>query len=148
MALVRGCNFPDQLFYDVPRHVWYWPQEEGLARLGITPVGVALAREVLIFTPKRIGKPFEAGRAVATVESAKWVGSVRAAFAGTVEAINEVLVTQAASVNGDCYGEGWMLMVRPVDADWQAGLVTGVEVGAAYEAWMEENGFEGCSPCR
>lgn len=145
MALVRGCSFPDELLYDVLRHVWYSPQADGLVRLGITRVGVALAREVLIFTPKRVGKPFEAGRAVATVESAKWVGSVRAGFAGTVEAINEALLAHAASVNVDCYGEGWMLVVRPANTDWQAGLVTGAEVASAYEAWMEENGFEGCS---
>lgn len=147
MALVRGCSFPDEFLYDVLRHVWYSPTADGLVRLGITPVGVALAREVLIFTPKRVGKAFEAGRAVATVESAKWVGSVRAGFAGTVEAINEMLVAHAASVNSDCYGEGWMLLVRPADADWQAGLVTGFEIATAYEAWMEENGFEGCSSC-
>lgn len=148
MALVRGCSFPDGLFYDVLRHVWYLPQADGLVRLGITPVGVALAREVLIFTPKRIGRPFEAGRAVATVESAKWVGSVRTHFAGTVETINEALVAQASSVNGDCYGAGWMLLVRPDAADWRAGLVTGSQIATAYEAWMEDNGFEGCSSCR
>lgn len=149
MTLVRGCNFPDELFYDVSRHVWYLPQaDDGLVRLGITPVGVALAREVLIFTPKRIGKTFEAGRAVATVESAKWVGSVRAHFSGRVEAINEALLAQASSVNGDCYGAGWMLLVRPDDADWQVGLVTGAQMAMAYEAWMEDNGFEGCSSCK
>lgn len=147
MALVRGCSFPDNLFYDVARHVWYAPHGDGLVRLGITPVGVALAREVLIFTPKRAGKPFEKGRAVATVESAKWVGSVRAGFAGTVEVINEALVAHAADVNSDCYGEGWMMLVRPEGADWQADLVTGPAVAVAYEAWMEENGFEGCASC-
>jgi glycine cleavage system H protein len=147
MSLVRSCNFPDNLFYDVPRHVWYSPSSDGLVRIGVTPVGVALAREVLIFTPKRLGKPFEQGRAVATVESAKWVGSVRAAFAGTVEVINEALVAHAASVNSDCYGEGWMLLVRSADTDWHSGLITGAAIAPAYEAWMEENGFEGCVSC-
>src|SRR5687768_17193340 len=121
---VRGCHFPESLHYDVPRHVWY-AAEDGLVRLGITPVGVALAREVLIFTPKRVGRRFEAGRAVATVESAKWVGSVRAGFAGTVAEVNAALVARADAVNGDPYGAGWMLLVRPADADWRAGLVTG-----------------------
>jgi glycine cleavage system H lipoate-binding protein len=41
-----------------------------------------LAREVLVFTPKRDGRSSEAGRAIATVESAKRIGSVRAAIAG------------------------------------------------------------------
>ena len=145
MATVRGCDFPETLHYDVPRHVWYAPADDGLVRLGITPVGVALAREVLIFTPKRIGRRFGVGNGVAIVESAKWVGSVRAGFAGTVAAVNAALVARAEAVNRDCYGAGWMLLVRPDDDAWQAGLLTGAVVGPAYEAWMEREGFEGCA---
>jgi glycine cleavage system H protein len=144
MAVVRGCRFPGDRLYDVPRHVWYAPLPDGLVRAGITPVGVALAREVLIFTPKRVGRPVEAGRAMATVESAKWVGSVRAGFAARVEAVNEALARGAAVVNRDCYGEGWMLVLRPADEGWRAALTAGAEVEAAYADWMEREGFEGC----
>jgi len=144
MALVRGCRFPEDRLYDVPHHVWYCPLPDGLVRAGITPVGVALAREVLIFTPKRVGRPVEAGRAMATVESAKWVGSVRAGFAARVEAVNPALAQGAAVVNRDCYGDGWMLVLRPEAPDWRAALTAGAEVAAAYEDWMEREGFEGC----
>lgn len=144
MALVRGCSFPDDLHYDVERHVWYRQEGGGPIRLGITVVGVALAREVLIFTPKRVGRSFESGRAVATVESAKWVGSVRSAFSGSILANNERLITQAAPVNRDCYGNGWMMLVRAADDAWNDHLVTGEAIAPAYEAWMEANGFEGC----
>ena len=146
MTTVRGCRFPDDLLYDVPRHVWYAEAGDGLVRAGITPVGVGLAREVLIFTPKRAGRHFEKHRAIATVESAKWVGSVRAAFAGRVEAVNAPLVARAAAVNADCYGAGWMLLLRPDAADWAADLVTGSAIAPAYEDWMEGAGFEGCGP--
>ena len=144
MARVRGCDFPDALHYDVRRHVWYRAEADGLVRAGITPVGVTLAREVLVFTPKRVGLTFEPGRAIAVVESAKWVGSVRVAFAGRIEAVNEALVALAAPVNGDCYGEGWMALLRPGAVGWADGLVTGDAVGPAYENWMEEMAFEGC----
>lgn len=144
MARVRGCDFPDALHYDVPRHVWYAEAEDGLVRAGITPVGVALAREVLIFTPKRVGREVAAGRAMATVESAKWVGSVRAAFAARVAAVNAELAARASVVNRDCYGAGWMLLLAPQVPDWRAGLVPGDGIAPAYEAWMEGAGFEGC----
>jgi glycine cleavage system H protein len=133
------------LHYDVPGPVWYAEADDGLVRLGITPVGVALAREVLIFTPKRVGRRFDAGRGVAVVESAKWVGSVRAGFAGTIAAVNVALAARAEAVNADCYGAGWMLLVRPAAPDWRRGFVTGAAVGPAYETWMEREGFEGCS---
>jgi glycine cleavage system H protein len=144
MAKVRGCDFPDHLFYDVPHHVWYLPLEGGLVRAGITQVGVSLAREVIIFTPKRVGREIEKDRALATVESAKWVGSVRAAFDGTVAGVNEEAMRRPALVNDDCYGAGWLITVRPAREGWRETLVTEAAVAGAYEAWMEAEAFPGC----
>lgn len=145
MPTVRGCHFPDPLHYDVPHHVWYAEAGEGLVRAGMTVVGVALAREVLVFTPRRAGRDVAPGRAMATVESAKWVGSVRAGFAARIEAVNAPLTARADPVNRDCYGEGWLLLLRPAAPGWRSGLVTGAAVAQAYEDWMEANGFEGCA---
>lgn len=144
MAFVRGCEFPDDLLYDIPHHVWYRPEPDGSLRLGMTLVGVALAREVLIFAPKRVGRPVFKNKALATIESAKWAGSVRAGFDATVEAVNEKLVPRADMVNTDCYGTGWLMLVRPTGNDWRDVLIGGDAIGAAYEDWMEENGFPGC----
>jgi glycine cleavage system H protein len=144
VAVVRGCNFPDDLWYDVQNHTWYKPEGEGLVRAGMTPVAIALAREVLVFTPKRVGREFEKNRSFATVESAKWVGAVRAAFDGTVAVVNEALITNPQVANRDCYGDGWMMLVRPATANWTDGLVTGDAVASAYEKWMDDNGFAGC----
>lgn len=144
MALVRGCSFPDDLFYDVPNHIWYQPAAGGLIRVGMTPVAIALAREVLVYTPKRVGRDFEKGRSIATIESAKWVGVVRAGFDGVVAVVNEDLINRPTTANSDCYGEGWLMLVRPAGDDWRNGLVTGAAVGAAYEAWMESESYAGC----
>lgn len=145
MVLVRGCLFPDNLLYDVPNHTWYSPVGEGLLRAGMTPVAITLAREVLVFTPKRVGMTFEKGRSFATVESAKWVGAVRAAFDGEVVAVNEALIQRPTVANSDCYGNGWMMVVRPIGDDWQSALVTEARLGPTYESWMEREGFPGCS---
>jgi glycine cleavage system H protein len=144
VILVRGCRFPDDLFYDVPNHVWYRPEEGGVVRTGMTPVAIALAREVLVFTPKRVGMTFDRGRSFATVESAKWVGAVRAAFDGTVTAVNDTLVRHPMVANDDCYGAGWMMLVRPAIDSWRDILVTGDALGPAYEAWMDSEAFSGC----
>ncbi len=144
MAIVRGCNFPDELFYDAVQHVWYAPAANGLVRAGITTVGVALAREVLVFTPKRTGTSFEQGRAFATIESAKWIGSVRCAFDGVVAEVNEEAMRNPSLINQDCYGAGWMLLVTPAAENWRQGLVTGNAIAGAYEAWMESEAYPGC----
>src|SRR5262245_27911675 len=111
MALIRGCFFPDELFYDVARHTWYREESEGRVVIGITTVAVALSGEVLAFTPRRVGREIEAGRSCATIESGKWVGPVRSVCGGKVVAINETLMEQPGLLNGDPYGAGWMLAI-------------------------------------
>lgn len=144
MINVRGCAFPQHLLYDVANHVWYERQPDGAFRIGMTSVAIALAGEILAFTPRRVGRPVEAGRACATVESGKWVGPARIVFDGTVEAVNEAMINRPHLANEDCYGVGWMLVARPDNEDQLAGLVSGNELAAAYEAWMEAEGFAGC----
>lgn len=142
--IVKGCRFPDDLHYDVENHVWYRPMGGGVLRVGITTVGVALAREVLAFTPKRPGRRVEAGRSCATVESAKWVGVVRIAFDGEVTAMNAPMMDRPRIVNADPYGEGWLIEVRPDDPAMLEELVTGAEIETAYRAWMDAIDYPGC----
>lgn len=145
MVMVRGCAFPPHLLYDVPNHVWYERLDDGSFRVGMTAVAVALAGDVLAFTPKRVGKPLEANRSCATIESGKWVGPARIAFDGVVVATNEAMVDRPSLANRDPYGAGWMIVARPSDdAAATARLVSGNEIAAAYEAWMEREDFPGC----
>ena len=146
LLTVRGCPLPEGLHYDVEQHMWYAPLDGDRIRLGMTSVAVALAGEVLAFTPKRVGRRFEAGRSCATIESGKWVGPARACFAGEVLEINEALMARPRLANLDPYGEGWMIVARPDDpVAALAGLVTGNAIAAAYEAWMDRSDFKGCA---
>src|SRR5262245_19248930 len=107
MALVEGIEYPEHLYYDLDNQIWYEPLDEGTIRAGFTPLAVALAGEVLVFTPKRVGKPFEAQRSFAIIECGKWVGAARAAFNGVVLAANADLERKPALLNEDAFGAGW-----------------------------------------
>jgi glycine cleavage system H protein len=144
MITVRGCHFPAPLLYDVENHVWYERLADGSFRLGMTSVAVALAGDILAFTPRRVGRPVEAGRSCATIESGKWVGPVRIVFPGTVLAVNEAMIDRPRLANQDCYGAGWMLVAMPSDEAAIATLVSGNELAAAMEAWMARENFPGC----
>lgn len=146
MITVRGCPFPEHLLYDVPNHVWYERLENGNFRLGMTSVAVALAGQILAFTPRRVGRPVEAGRACATLESGKWVGPARIVFDGTVEAVNEAMIERPFLASEDCYGRGWMIEAKPEDIRQLEGLVSGNALAEAYEAWMAAENFPGCAP--
>lgn len=144
MITVRGCHFPENLLYDVENHVWYERQQDGSFRVGMTSVAAALAGDILAFTPKRVGRPLEAGRSCATIESGKWVGPVRIAFPGTVLAVNEAMIENPSLANRDCYGAGWMLVAIPSDEAPITKLISGNELAEAMEAWMARENFPGC----
>lgn len=145
MPLVRGCNLPDELLYDVDNHTWFKDLGDGTVRIGMTAVATALAGELVAFTPKRVGRVVKAGKSCATIESGKWVGPARSAAGGEVVATNDALVDQPNIANGDPYDAGWMIVLRPDDWDAvKAGLTPGAEVTAKYEAKMDADSFDGC----
>ena len=135
MALVQGSEYPEHLFYDVNNQIWYEALADGTVRAGFTPWAVKLMGEVLVFTPKRIGRDFEKERSFAVIEGGKWVGAARAAFDGTVVSHNELLMQKPERLS-DAFGSGWMLIVRPARDDWRDGLVTGPAIAPAFEAWI------------
>lgn len=137
MAVIENIEYPEHLYYDMTNQIWYEPLDDGTVRAGYTPIAIKLMGDVLAFTAKRVGRDFEAGRSFATIEGGKWVSAVEAAFDGTVIAANEELERRPKLINKDAFGAGWMLIVRPADAGWRDGLVTGPEVGPRFVAWIE-----------
>jgi glycine cleavage system H protein len=133
---LQDKDFPDTLFYDMDNQIWYAPLDDGHIRTGFTTWAAALMGDVLVFTPKRIGRDFEKGRSFAVVEGGKWVGAARAAFDGVVISHNEMLERKPELLNQDAYGEGWMLIVRASREDWKDGLVTGAAIRPAFDAWF------------
>jgi glycine cleavage system H protein len=143
MTLVQGKNYPEHLYYDLDNQIWYDPLDDGTIRAGFTPIAIELAGDVLVFTPKRVGKEFEAQRSFAIIECGKWVGAARAAFNGTVVAANEALERQPKLLNEDAFGRGWMLMVRAADTGWRDRLRTGPSLGPAFAAWIASEVYKG-----
>jgi glycine cleavage system H protein len=139
---LQDHDFPDALLYDIDNQIWYEPLGDGSVRAGFTSWAVKLMGEVLVFTPKRIGRAFEKGRSFALVEGGKWVGSARAAFDDVVVAHNDVLIDKPEILNQDAYGQGWMLTVRPALPGWRDGLVTGAAIGPAFHAWMATSAYK------
>ncbi len=137
MAVVAGIEYPEHFYYDLENQIWYEPLDDGTIRAGFTPISMQLLGDVLAFTPKRVGRSFAAGKSIATIEGGKWVGAAEAAFAGTVIAANEEMEKRPKRLNEDAFGTGWMVIVKPTDPDWRSGLVTGLEIEPAFEAWIK-----------
>ena len=141
--IVRGLAFPDALFYLVGHQVWARLEGDGAATVGITAMGIRAAGEIYMCRPKTVGSEIEQGRAVAVVELAKSIVSVKSPLRGTVVAVNAALAERPELVHRDPYGEGWLARLRLSDfeAD-RAALVHGDAVVAAMEEYARLNLIE------
>ncbi len=145
MGVVRGCHFPDDLYYNVENNVWARREADGTVTVGLTAYACALAGEIVSYTPKKPGKAIEKDKSCATVESGKWVGPVKSPVAGEVVAVNEAISGKPGTINKDPYGEGWVVKLKPSHWDEDSkDLKTGQDALAAFEAKMQADGFKGC----
>ena len=90
MARAKGCEFPDELFYNVDNNVWVRREADGTVTLGMTAYAAALAGQIVSCTPKKVGRGVDKDKSAATVESGKWVGPVKSPVAGEVVAATAV----------------------------------------------------------
>ena len=146
MPVVRGCNLPDELLYDVANHTWYRDMGDGTTQMGMTMVATALAGQLVAFTPKKVGRSVQAGKSCATIESGKWVGPAKTVADGDVVAVNQAVIDDPKIANADPY-KSWLVQLRLADwANVMTTLTPGAAVAAPYEAKMAADGFAGCAP--
>jgi len=67
-------------------------------------------------------------------ESTKSVSDLFAPISGEIVAVNETLEDDPAQVNSDPYGEGWIVEIRPENADDLANLLD----AEAYKAELDK----------
>lgn len=141
--IVRGLDFPDDLHYLVDHQVWARLEGDGTATVGITSMGIRAAGEIYMCRPKAVGSEVEQGRAVAVVELAKSIVSVKSPVRGAVVDVNPALADRPELVHRDPYGAGWLARLKLADfeADRLA-LVQGDAVPAAMEAYARLNLIE------
>lgn len=145
MATVRGCDFPDELLYDVENNIWYRENDDETITVGMTSVATAMAGQIVAITPKRAGRKVQPGRSCATVESGKWVGPAKLLSGGEVVEVNDTISSTPAITNSEPYGDGWLLKIRVEDWDSiKPQLTEGAQISGPYEAKMQADGFDGC----
>ncbi len=145
MALIRGCNIPEDLYYNLEKHVWAKPMDGGVVRVGMTQVAGKLAGGKLTAVTvkaKNIGQEIKAGKSAATVESSKYVGPVPAPVTGVLLRANDRLAAEPNLPVSDPYGEGWIVELQASAWESEKGaLMTGAAGVAAYQAKLEAEGI-------
>jgi glycine cleavage system H protein len=140
VAVIRGWDFPEELYYQVEKHVWVRRLSADAVQVGLTPVGYELLRHSLTaisVRTKHIGEVVPKGKSIAMVESLKYIGPLAAPLTGVLVRANEHLQADPDIAPADPYGEGWIAELQPLD--WEAdsaSLVTGEVAMVAYEKWL------------
>ena len=134
-----ACDIPEDLYYDIERDVWI-RFDGDVATLGMTDVAQTRCGKFAAISFRSLGKKVEQGKALATVESAKWVGPFPAPFTcEIVETNEEGYARNILLANKEPYTDGWLVKVRPTDLVNERGhLVTGEEAFEKYKARIQD----------
>jgi glycine cleavage system H protein len=128
---IQGYNLPDELYYE-ENHYWVRVDGDNLV-MGMDDFAQQMAGEIVYVQLPFEGKKLKKGKKFAQVESGKWLGKVFAPVNGELVESNEDLESGAALINEDCYGAGWMFIIKPSDPAEINDLIHGP---AAVEKWM------------
>lgn len=101
--------YPDDLRYH-PEHDWLRVEGEE-AVFGVTWYAQDALGEVVYYEPPAVGSTVTAGQTYGVLESIKAVSDIIAPASGVVVAVNDGVAAAPNLVNGDPYGEGWLIRV-------------------------------------
>ena len=127
-------NVPAELSY-TSEHEWVSAlTAEGTVRVGITDHAQDALGDVVYVDLPSVGDSVAAEDSFGEIESTKSVSDLFAPVAGEIVAGNEGLEDDPALVNSDPYGEGWIIEIRPENADDLANLLD----AEAYKAELDK----------
>ena len=107
-------TYPDDVKYH-PEHDWARVDGDE-ATLGITWFAQDALGELVHFEPPEEGSQVTKDASYGEVESVKAVSEVIAPLSGEVVEVNRRVVDEPEIVNGDPYGDGWLVRVRLSDS--------------------------------
>jgi glycine cleavage system H protein len=92
-----------------------WVLREGAsATIGISDHAQEELGDVIFVELPEVGQALAAGQKFGVIESVKAASDLYAPVGGTVSAVNDRLSSAPETVNGDPYGEGWMIRLDSV----------------------------------
>ena len=148
MAMLNGCEFPDDLLYFVERTQMTWVRLEGdELRVGLTDPAQTRAGKILHVRIKAAGTARERGKPIATVESGKWAGPVMAPVSGVVVEPNPEVEKDPGLLNTDPYGKGWIARLKPSQPAEVNDLLRGEAAWAKFREILERDKIH-CVRCQ
>ena len=105
----------DELHYSVDDE-WVLAEDDTVT-VGVTDYAQQQLGDIVYVELPTVGAQLAEGEVFGVIESVKAVSDLNAPIAGEVVAINEDLIDQPEIVNQECYGTGWLIKLKPSNAD-------------------------------
>lgn len=117
------ADVPEELRY-TEDHEWVrFDAGAGIATVGITDYAQGELGDVVFVELPAAGTEVRRKGTCGTIEAVKTVADLYAPFDGEIVESNAALEDHPERVNGDPYGDGWMLRIRLADPDAVEGLL-------------------------
>lgn len=113
---------PEELRY-TEEHEWIADRGDGLVRVGITEYAQDQLGDVVFVDLPEPGAEVAVGDGVGEVESTKSVSEIYAPLDGEIISVNDAVTATPELINGDPYGEGWLIELRIADPATLEGLL-------------------------
>jgi len=136
MVKVEGFDFPDDLLFHRD-HMWV-RLEGDKARVGYNAWAADAAGKLVSIKTRPAGRSVKAGKTLGSIESGKWVGSLKAPLSGEILEINPKLAEDPSIINQEPYGEGWVALLKPTNLEAEKGELIKGSDKEALEAWLKE----------
>lgn len=147
MAEYRGCDLPEDLFYDLD-YVWVRPEADGSYKIGLTDPSQTMSGRVQYVWIKDLGTHRAWKKPVARIESGKWAGGIPAPFDGVIVARNALVLDNPGLINIAPYSDAWLVVMRPDDPVRALDhLKTGADAQCALREWIDRYDVQ-CMRCQ
>lgn len=136
MVKLEGFDFPDDMYFHKD-HMWVRIEGDKV-RTGYNSWAAEAAGKLVSIKTRPAGKKVKAGKTLGSVESGKWVGSLKIPIAGTIAEINPALKGDPSIINNSPYDDGWVALIEPSDLEADLAQLMKGDDAAALEAWLKE----------
>jgi glycine cleavage system H protein len=116
MALIKGYNFPDELYYH-KEHTWAKIESNGNIRVGFNDFYQKSAGEITNIDLPFEGDAVNQGKTCGRIESGKWIGKFVSPVSGTLIKVNIDLEIDPTLINKTPYKDGWLVTIKPSNLD-------------------------------
>ena len=133
MALIKGYNMPDELYYHKDHS---WAKVDGSkVTVGMNDFFRKEAGDIVFVDLPDTEEEVSQGEVCGKIQSRKWIGKLVAPVSGEIVETNEALEDDTSLINSDPYGKGWILVIEASELEEELGnLMQGEALASFLEA--------------